>query len=48
LMRVHQLSKTSLGLKITKERLTIFNPASRYEIIDLQGDSGTIVRIYLN
>jgi ligand-binding sensor domain-containing protein len=48
LLRVHSLSKTSLGLKITKERLAIFNPQSRYEIIDLQEDTGTIIRIYLN
>ena len=47
LLRVHSLSKTSLGLKITKERLAIFNPQARYEIIDLQGDTGTIVRIHL-
>jgi Histidine kinase/Y_Y_Y domain/Two component regulator propeller len=48
ILNAHQLSKTSLGLKITKARLAIFNPQSRYEIVDLQGDKGTNVLIYLN
>jgi LytS/YehU family sensor histidine kinase len=48
LIKTHALSKTSLGLKITKARLAIFSPQARYEIVDLPDDSGTKVILYLN